>query len=94
MQGVIVGYAIIIPCILVNYIIGGRVSQLEFFINFVGGILFISVGSLALKNEAYITGLLTLGIGILFLIDLGVVYKKTKFASTNILGRKYTNIIS
>ena len=85
MQGVIVGYAIIVPCILLNYIIGGGVSQLEFFINFVGGILFISVGSLALKNEGYITGLLTLGIGILFLIDLGVVYKKTKFASTNIL---------
>ena len=85
LQGVIVGYAIIVPCILLNYIIGSGVSQLEFFINFVGGILFISVGSLALKNEAYITGLLTLGIGILFLIDLGVVYKKTKFASTNIL---------
>ena len=94
LQGIIVGYAIIVPCILLNYIIGGGVSQLEFFINFVGGVLFITVGCLALKNEAYITGLLTLGIGILFLIDLGVVYKKTKIASTNILGRKYTNIIS
>ena len=68
-----------------SFIIGGGISQLAFFINFVGGVLFFIVGCLALKNKAYITGLLTLGIGILFLIDLGVVYKKTKFASTNIL---------
>jgi len=56
--GVIVGYAIIVPCILLNYIIGGGISQLEFFINFIGGVLFITVGCLALKNAAYITGLL------------------------------------
>ena len=81
LQGVIVGYAIIVPCILLNYIIGGGVSQLEFFINFVGGVLFFIVGCLGLSCEAYATGVLTLGIGILFLVDFGLAYAKTKFVS-------------
>ena len=81
MQGVIVGYAIIVPCILLNYIIGGGVSQLEFFLNFVGGVLFFIVGCLGLSCEAYATGVLTLGIGILFVVDFGLAYVKTKFVS-------------
>ena len=81
LQGVIVGYAIIVPCILLNYIIGGGVSQLEFFLNFVGGVLFFIVGCLGLSCEAYATGVLTLGIGTLFLVDFGLAYAKTKFVS-------------
>ena len=83
-QGVIVGYAIIIPCILLNYIVGGGVSQLEFFINFVGGVLFFTVGCLGLANNSITTGVLVLGIGIIFLVDFGLAYKNSTFASTTI----------
>ena len=76
-QGVIVGYAIIVPCILLNYIIGGGVSQLEFFINFVGGVLFFVVGCLGLANDSIITGVLNLAIGIIFLVDFGLAYKNS-----------------
>ena len=78
-QGVIVGYAIIVPCILLNYIIGGGVSQLEHFLNFVGGVLFFTVGCLGLSNKAITTGVLTLGIGVIFLVDFGLAHKNTKF---------------
>ena len=78
MQAIIVGYAIIIPWLLLNYIIGGDVSHLEFLINFV------AVGGLGLRNEAYVTGLLTFAVGILFLLDFALAFKNTKFLSTTI----------
>ena len=48
-QGTTVGYAIIVPAILITYLLGANLSILELFINFVGGILFIAVGALAIS---------------------------------------------
>ena len=86
-QGVIVGYAIIVPCILINYIVGGGVSRLEFFLNFVGGVLFFTVGCLALANDSITTGVLTLGIGIIFFVDFGLVFKNSTFVTTTTMPR-------
>ena len=81
LQGIIVGYAIIIPCILLNYITGGGISQLEFFLNFVGGVLFFIVGCLGISYNSIITGVLNLGIGVIFLVDFGLAYKNSTTVS-------------
>ena len=48
-QGTTVGYAIIVPAVLITYLLGANLSILELFINLVGGILFIAVGALAIS---------------------------------------------
>ena len=48
-QGTTVGYAIIVPAVLITYLLGANLSILELFINFIGGILFIAVGALAIS---------------------------------------------
>ena len=48
-QGTTVGYAIIVPAVLLTYLLGANLSILELFINFVGGILFIIIGALAIS---------------------------------------------
>ena len=77
LQGIIVGYAIIVPCILLNYITGGGLSQLEFFINFVGGVLFFVVGCIGISYKVFAVGVLMLAIGVIFLIDFGLAYKNS-----------------
>ena len=46
-----VGFAIIVPAILVTYLLGGSVSILELVINLVGGLLFLVVGGLAIAHN-------------------------------------------
>ena len=77
LQGVLVGYAIILPSILLNYITGGGTSQLETILNFVGGVLFVAVGSLGLSHEGYAIGFLNLGIGIIFLVEVVQVLQRS-----------------
>ena len=48
-QGTTVGYAIIVPAVLLTYLLGANLSILELFINFIGGILFIAIGALAIS---------------------------------------------
>merc|ERR1712062_271340 len=77
-KGVLVGYAIILPSVLLNYITGGGYSiKLETILNFVGGVLFVAVGSLGLSNEGCAIGFLNLGIGIIFLVEVGQVLKRS-----------------
>ena len=49
--GCCVGYAIIIPSIILSYLLGAQPSILEFIINLIGSILFISSGAIALRYE-------------------------------------------
>ena len=53
-QGTVVGFAIIVPAVLVTYLLGGNVSVLELIINLVGGVLFLVVGGLAISHNARI----------------------------------------
>ena len=78
LQGALVGYAIILPSILLNYITGGGYSsRLETILNFVGGVLFVAVGSLGLSHEGYAIGFLNLGIGIIFLVEVVQVLRRS-----------------
>ena len=52
--GTIVGFAIIIPAVLVTYLLGGSVSILELIINLIGGVLFLLVGGLAISHNTRI----------------------------------------
>ena len=70
--GCCVGFAIIVPAIIVTYLLGSGTSKLEFIINLVGGILFIAMGASCVnKYSAMIQAVGGLGIvlGVLFLID-------------------------
>ena len=46
-----VGYAIIVPAVLITYLLGGNVSILELVINLIGGVLFLVVGGLSIENN-------------------------------------------
>lgn len=76
--GLLVGYAIIVPAIIMTYLIGANMTFLELFINLAGGVLFIITGSLTIeesrrydnKKEVQMAiGCLCIVAGILFLID-------------------------
>ena len=72
--GTCVGYAIIVPAIILTYLLGGSPSVLEFIINLVGGILFISMGATVYGYTYHgsiygALGALAIITGILFLID-------------------------
>ena len=45
-----VGYAIIIPAIIITYLLGATPLLLEFIINLIGGILFILMGALVVES--------------------------------------------
>ena len=64
--GATVGYAIIIPAIVLSYILGASPSALEFILNLVGCVLFISMGATLVEYgdiQAIVGGLaITLGI--------------------------------
>jgi len=85
--GCMVGYAIIVPAILGTYLMGATHTFLELFINFVGGVLFITSGALTVesaKSSYYkdstrmALGCLCIVAGILFLIDFLFSVKNTR----------------
>jgi len=85
-QGTVVGFAIIVPAVLVTYLLGGNVSVLELIINLVGGVLFLVVGGLAISHNARIAngslfavGMFSIVTGLVFLVDLAWLYKNTQF---------------
>ena len=69
--GTCVGYAIIVPAIILTYLLGSSPSILEFIINLVGGILFISMGATVVSYDGLhsVLGGLAIATGIVFLID-------------------------
>eukprot|EP00092_Neocalanus_flemingeri_P027514 GFUD01029848.1.p1 GENE.GFUD01029848.1~~GFUD01029848.1.p1 ORF type:complete len:162 (+),score=31.10 GFUD01029848.1:37-486(+) len=89
-QGTTVGYAIIVPAVLLTYLLGANLSILELFINFVGGVLFIAVGALAIsyyqhyrydgRATGIAMGVLAIITGIVFLIDFIFAIKNTRFS--------------
>ena len=71
--GSTVGFAIIVPAIILTYLLGANSSILEFIINVMGGILFISMGStVSLCDDSILksVGGLSIVLGIVFLADL------------------------
>jgi hypothetical protein len=81
-----VGYAIIVPSVLLTYLLGGSLSILELFINFIGGILFISVGSVAMSHQVIATGVLSIACGVVFLVDFVFAFKNTTFTHSRVVG--------
>jgi len=86
-QGTVVGYAIIVPAVLLTYLMGSNLSILELFINLVGGVLFIAVGAITVQNyknqyngnTGMAMGVLCIVTGIVFLVDFLFAIKNTKF---------------
>jgi len=85
--GCMVGYAIIVPAILGTYLMGATHTFLELFINFVGGVLFITSGALTIQSSKgsyhkdstrMALGCLCIVAGILFLIDFLFSVKNTR----------------
>jgi len=85
--GCMVGYAIIVPAILGTYLMGATHTFLELFINFVGGVLFITSGALTIQqaersrykeSTRMALGCLCIVAGILFLIDFLFSVKNTR----------------
>jgi len=86
--GTCVGYAIIVPAVLITYLMGSNLSILELFINLVGGILFIAVGAITIQrynsyrykdSTGMALGSLAIVTGIIFLIDFAFAIKNTRF---------------
>ena len=79
--GATVGYAIIIPAIILAYLLGATPSVLEFIINLVGGVLFISMGATLIEygNIQAIVGGLAIALGVVFLADFIYLCVTTKF---------------
>ena len=79
--GICVGFAIIIPAILLTYLLGSIPSTLEYIINLVGGILFITMGALIVNNYSptKVVGALAITLGIIFLLDLIYLCVTTRF---------------
>ena len=69
--GCCVGFAIIVPAIIVTYLLGAGTSRLEFIINLVGGVLFIATGASLLQYSdiQIAVGCLAIVLGVVFLID-------------------------
>lgn len=88
-KGIVVGYAIIVPAVLFTYLLGANLTFLELFINFIGGLLFITCGALCIqtyenvsKNHYHAAGMalgcMAVATGIVFLIDFIFAIKKTR----------------
>ena len=79
--GTTVGFAIIVPAIILTYLLGATPSVLEIIINLVGGILFISVGSTVVdyQNIHAVVGGLAIIVGIVFLADFVYLCVTTRF---------------
>ena len=79
--GASVGYAIIVPAIILTYMLGSSPSVLEFIINLLGGVLFISMGATLVEYRGIhsVLGGLAITLGIVFLIDFVYLCVTTKF---------------
>ena len=79
--GASVGFAIIVPAIVLTYLLGAHPSILEFIINLVGGVLFISMGATMIEygSISKVVGGLAISLGIIFLIDFIYLCITTKF---------------
>ena len=79
--GTFVGFAIIIPAILLTYLLGSIPATLEYIINLVGGVLYIAVGACIVDNgkTSKIVGALAIVLGIIFLLDLIYLCVTTRF---------------
>lgn len=69
--GTCVGYAIIVPSIMLSYLLGSSPSLLEFIINLVGGILFTSTGAtiVTLGGISSVLGSFAIILGVVFIGD-------------------------
>uniref|UniRef100_A0A0K2V9W8 MARVEL domain-containing protein n=1 Tax=Lepeophtheirus salmonis TaxID=72036 RepID=A0A0K2V9W8_LEPSM len=87
--GTIVGYSIIVPCVLLTYMLGSNMSILELFINLIGSILFIVIGAIVIQtysgcrrrgqcNDGLALGSLCIVSGVLFLIDFLFAIRSTR----------------
>ena len=76
--GTCVGYAIIVPAIILTYLLGSSPSVLEFIINLVGGVLFISMGATIVSFHSILGGL-AITTGIVFILDFVYLCITTKF---------------
>ena len=76
-----VGFAIIVPVIILSYLLGATPSILEFIVNLIGGILFISMGAniVAYRGITRVVGGLAISLGILFLLDFIYLCVNTRF---------------
>ena len=66
-----VGYAIIVPSLILSYLLGAIPTIFEFIINLVGFILFTAMGATMVTKgdmEAVVGGI-AIALGILFLVD-------------------------
>ena len=80
--GSTVGFAIIVPAIILTYLLGATPSILEFIVNLIGGILFISMGSTLVtcyEDMQKIVGGLSIALGIVFLVDFVYLCITTRF---------------
>ena len=79
--GASVGFAIIVPAIVLTYLLGAHPSILEFIINLVGGVLFISMGATMIEygSISKVVGGLAISLGLIFLIDFIYLCITTKF---------------
>ena len=79
--GASVGFAIIVPAIILTYLLGATPSVLEFIINLIGGILFISTGATVVEygNIQSVVGGLAITVGIVFLADFVYLCVTTRF---------------
>ena len=80
--GICVGFAIILPAVLLCYLMGTMFSTLEYIINLVGGILFIAMGACIVRynqNPTKVVGALAITLGIIFLLDLIYLCVTTRF---------------
>jgi len=80
--GSTVGFAIIVPAIVLTYLLGATPSILEFIVNLIGGILFISMGSTLVTcyyDLQKVVGGLSIALGIVFLVDFIYLCITTRF---------------
>ena len=73
---------IILSCILLSHLLGAHSIVLELLQTFTGGILFISVGSVAMGNRVYPVGFMCVLTGITFLGDSVYTYWKSDISFT------------
>ena len=69
--GTCVGYAIIVPSIILSYLLGTNPSLLEFIINLMGGILFTCTGAtiVGLGGISSVLGSFAIILGVVFIGD-------------------------
>lgn len=81
--GTCVGYAIIVPAIIISHLLGSNPSLLEFIINLMGGILFTCTGAtiVGLGGISSVLGSFAIILGIVFVGDFCYLCTMTKITS-------------